>query len=124
MIESINDFLLRETIRHQIELQRYEAGVVARMIAVLDRADKRIAAELAVALQEIDPSLFKDFAAATLTDASAQIVLSMNMQGLITKETALKEMQRRAVLSADLDVKTEVGLAEDDAPDLGAKTSE
>ena len=59
MIESINDFLLRETIRHQIELQRYEAGVVARMIAVLDRADKRIAAELAVALQEIDPSLFK-----------------------------------------------------------------
>lgn len=69
-------------------------------------------------------SLFKDFAANSLTDASAQLVLSMNMQGLITKETALKEMQRRAVLSADLDVKTEVGLAEDDAPDLGAKTSE
>lgn len=69
-------------------------------------------------------SLFKDFAAATLTDASAQLVLSMNMQGLITKETALKEMQRRAVLSPDLDVKTEVGLAEDDAPDLGAKTPE
>ena len=64
-------------------------------------------------------SLFKDFAAATLTDASAQLVLSMNMQGLITKETALKEMQRRAVLSADLDVKTEVGLAEDQVPDLG-----
>ena len=69
-------------------------------------------------------SLFKDFAAATLTDASAQLVLSMSMQGLITKETALKELQRRAVLSADLDVKTEVGLAEDYAPDLGAKTSE
>lgn len=56
---SVNTLLLEETIRHQIELQRYEAGVVARMIAVLDRADKRIAAELAVALQEIDPSLFK-----------------------------------------------------------------
>lgn len=56
---SVNTLLLEETIRHQVELQRYEAGVVARMIAVLDRADKRIAAELAVALQEIDPSLFK-----------------------------------------------------------------
>lgn len=56
---SVNTLLLEETIRHQIELQRYEAGVVARMIAVIDRADKRIAAELAVALQEIDPSLFK-----------------------------------------------------------------
>lgn len=69
-------------------------------------------------------SLFKDFAAATLTDASAQIVLSMNMNGLITKQTALLEMQRRGILTPDLDVKTEVGLAEDDAPDLGAKTSE
>ena len=56
---SVNTLRLEETIRHQVELQRYEAGVVARMIAVLDRADKRIAAELAVALQEIDPSLFK-----------------------------------------------------------------
>lgn len=64
-------------------------------------------------------SLFKDFAVNSLTDASAQLVLSMNMQGLITKETALKEMQRRAVLSPDLDVKTEVELAENDAPDLG-----
>ena len=63
-------------------------------------------------------SLFKDFAAATLTDASAQLVLSMNMQGLITKETALKEMQRRAVLSADLDTETEVALAELQPPDL------
>ncbi len=59
MAISVNDLLQLESIRHQVELQRYEAGVVARMIAVLDRADKRIAAELAVALQEIDPSLFK-----------------------------------------------------------------
>lgn len=56
---SVNTLLQDESIRHQVELQRYEAGVVARMLAVLDRADKRIAAELAVALQEIDPSLFK-----------------------------------------------------------------
>ena len=52
MAISVNDLLQLESIRHQVELQRYEAGVVARMIAVLDRADKRIAAELAVALQE------------------------------------------------------------------------
>lgn len=58
-MESVNTLLALEVIRHQVDLQRYEAGVVARMIAVLNRADKRIAAELAVALQEIDPSLFK-----------------------------------------------------------------
>ena len=64
-------------------------------------------------------SLFKDFSVNSLSDASAQLVLNMNMQGLITKETALKEMQRRAVLSADLDTETEVALAELQPPDLG-----
>lgn len=63
--------------------------------------------------------LFKDYAANSLSDASAQLVLSMSMQGLITKETALKEMQRRAVLSPDLDVTSEVELASSQAPDLG-----
>lgn len=64
-------------------------------------------------------SLFKDFAAATLSDASAQLVVNMANQGLITKTTAIKEMQRRGVLSPDLDAETEVGLAEEQAPTLG-----
>lgn len=64
-------------------------------------------------------SLFKDFAAATLTDASAQLVVTMGQAGQITKETVLKEMQRRGVLSPDLDVETEVGKAGEGEPPLG-----
>lgn len=64
-------------------------------------------------------SLFKDFAAASLTDASAQLVVQMAQGSLITEETALKEMQRRGVLSPDLDVETEVAKAKEGAPALG-----
>lgn len=64
-------------------------------------------------------SLYKDFAAATLSDASAQLVVTMAQAGMITKETALKEQQRRGVLSPDLDVDTEVGLAREAEPALG-----
>ena len=38
-------------------------------------------------------SLFKDFGAATLSDASAQLILSMQQGGLLSKATALKEQQ-------------------------------
>jgi hypothetical protein len=48
-------------------------------------------------------SLFKDFGAATLTDASAQLILDTAAAGLITKETAIRELQRRGMLAPDID---------------------
>lgn len=69
-------------------------------------------------------SLFKDFAAASLTDASAQLVVQMAQGGLITKETALREQQRRGVLSPDLDVATEVAKAKESEPSLGTVGAE
>lgn len=69
-------------------------------------------------------SLFKDFAAATLTDASAQLVVTMGQAGQITKETVLKEMQRRGVLSPDLDVDAEVAMAKEVEPSLGTAGAE
>ncbi len=69
-------------------------------------------------------SLFKDFAAATLTDASAQLVVTMAQAGQITKETVLKEMQRRGVLSPDLDVQTEAAMAKEAEPSLGTMGAE
>lgn len=69
-------------------------------------------------------SLFKDFAAASLTDASAQLVVTMAQGGLITKETALREQQRRGVLSPDLDVETEVAKAKESEPSLGTVGAE
>jgi hypothetical protein len=65
-------------------------------------------------------TLFKDFGAATLSDASAQLVLSLQQAGLITKETALREQQRRGVLSPDIDISVEVAAAEAEGPALGS----
>lgn len=64
-------------------------------------------------------SLFKDFGAATLTDASAQLILALQQAGLITKETALREQQRRGLLAPDIDPKKELEGVEQEGPPLG-----
>lgn len=64
-------------------------------------------------------SLFKDFGAATLSDASAQLVADLNSRGLLTRETTLREMQRRGVIEASVDVKAEIEKAEQEGPALG-----
>jgi hypothetical protein len=64
-------------------------------------------------------SMFKGFAANTLSEASAQLVLTMQQGGLITKQTAVKEQQRRGILSADIDVDTELDSVEAEGPALG-----
>jgi hypothetical protein len=69
-------------------------------------------------------SLFKDYGAATLSDASAQLVQTLQQGGLLSKVTALKELQRRGVLSPDIDVDEELAAAEADGPALGTMTDE
>jgi hypothetical protein len=64
-------------------------------------------------------ALFKDFSAATLTDASAQLVLSMQQSGLITKQTAIREQQRRGMLSPDLNPDKELEAVGEEGPALG-----
>jgi hypothetical protein len=64
--------------------------------------------------------LFKDFGAATLTDASAQIIISLATLGLIARETALKEMKRRGLLAADIDEAEELLKAKEEGPLLPA----
>lgn len=65
-------------------------------------------------------SLYKDFGSGSLSDASAQLVLGMQTQGLITKETALKEMQRRGTLSPDIDPTDELERVDGEGPALGS----
>ena len=62
-------------------------------------------------------SLFKDFAAQTLTEASATLVQALQQGGLITRATAVRELQRRGVLSSDIDVEAELQAAEDEGPE-------
>jgi hypothetical protein len=64
-------------------------------------------------------SLFKDFSAASLTDASAQLILAMQQGGLITKETAIREQQRRGTLSPDIDPEAELEAVAEEGPALG-----
>lgn len=64
-------------------------------------------------------TLFKDFGAALLSDASAQLVLSLQQGGLISKPTAIKELQRRGTLSADIDPEEEAEAIAAEGPALG-----
>lgn len=64
-------------------------------------------------------TLFKDFAANSLSEAGAQVIVSLQQAGLISKETAIKEMQRRGVLSPDLDSVAETERVAAEGPRLG-----
>lgn len=64
-------------------------------------------------------SLFKDFGAATLSDASAQLVFNMVGAGWLSKITGIKEMQRRGTLDVALDPEVEIANAEAEGPALG-----
>lgn len=64
-------------------------------------------------------TLFKDFAAQSLTEAGAQMIVNLFQAGLLSKETAIKEMQRRGVLSPDLDAEAEFDRIASEGPALG-----
>lgn len=64
-------------------------------------------------------TLFNDYGAATLSDASAKLVMEMNAAGLLSKATTVAEMQRRGVISSEIDVEEELEAAEADGPPLG-----
>ena len=53
-----NAILLDRAVDHAIDELRFERGVVYRMIAVLNRADARLAAQLAEALLQLDAESF------------------------------------------------------------------
>jgi hypothetical protein len=52
-------------------------------------------------------SLFKDFGAANLDQASSQLVLAMEAAKLISKGTAIDEMKRRGELASEVDAQAE-----------------
>ena len=55
---TINDLLRDEAIRHQVALQGLSNNVVARIIATLNRSDKRILLELSERLERMDANSF------------------------------------------------------------------
>lgn len=64
-------------------------------------------------------TLFSDYGAASLSDASATLVKDLNMAGIVTKKTVVEEMKRRGVLSPDIDAEREIAEAEAEGPAMG-----
>lgn len=64
--------------------------------------------------------LFDDYGAASLSDASAQIVVGLQQTGLLSKPTTLEELKRRGVLSSDVDPERELEAVEAEGPAMGA----
>ena len=63
--------------------------------------------------------LFKDFAAYTLGEAAATMLVSLHGAGVITKQTVIRESQRRGILSPDIDPLAELDAVEAEGPALG-----
>jgi hypothetical protein len=63
-------------------------------------------------------SLFKDFAGAAM-DVTAQIPITMQQGGMLTKLTTIKEQIRRGVLSPDIDPVAELEAVRLEGPALG-----
>lgn len=64
-------------------------------------------------------SVFKDFAAGSLSEAAGQLILAFQQSGLITKKTAILQAQRIGVLSPDIEPEKELEAVADEGPALG-----
>ena len=67
--------------------------------------------------------LFKDYGAGSLSDASAQLLVTMQQGGIITKATVINEQKRRGVLSPDLNADDELDQVSAEGPSLGVMSS-
>lgn len=68
--------------------------------------------------------LFDDYGAATMSDASAQLIRDLQQGGLISKETAINELKRRGVLAETVDPDKEAEQVAEDGPAPGMLTDE
>jgi len=60
--------------------------------------------------------LYADYGTATLGEASAALIQNLQLAGLISRETAITELQRRGVLSDDIDPSTELAAVDAEGP--------
>ncbi|RZJ12062.1 MAG: hypothetical protein EOP39_04550 [Rubrivivax sp.] len=58
MAAKVNEALLDEAVHHAVDLHAYSNGVVRRLIAILNRTDARLFAQLQTVLETMDPASF------------------------------------------------------------------
>lgn len=66
--------------------------------------------------------LFHDFGAATLAEASAQLLLQANQAGKLSDQTLFSELKRRGIVAADVEWEDEQGRIQDQGPALANVT--
>lgn len=64
-------------------------------------------------------TVYKDFGAATLAEASAELLLKSNMAGRLSDRSYFEELQRRGIVSSDRTWDTEAERISDQQPALG-----
>ena len=64
-------------------------------------------------------TLFTDFGSLTMADASAQMIISAQAAGLVSRETTINELKRRGTLSAEVDADDEAEKISQEGPALG-----
>jgi hypothetical protein len=64
-------------------------------------------------------NIFKDFSVQSLSDASAEMILKLNLSGRISDETAFAEFQRRGILEGGLNYEDEKAKLLEQGPNLG-----
>jgi hypothetical protein len=64
-------------------------------------------------------TVFNDFGAASLADASAELLLKAQQGGIISKETFITELKRRGTLAAEVNAENEAEKVAEDGPSLG-----
>jgi hypothetical protein len=66
-------------------------------------------------------SIYNDFGAATLAEASAQLLAELKLDGSLSHATLLNELKRRGVLSPDVNVEKEIAAASAEKQDMERK---
>lgn len=102
-------------------------GMCALQRTVQDLQDATNAALQMMAIWVGEPqggtvTIYNDFGAATLAEASAELLLKTNQAGKLSDETLLNEYQRRGIVSADVDFEEERERIELQGPAQGTMT--
>ena len=94
---TVNAMLEDESISHAVSLQQYSLGVVRRMIALLNRADAELSAQLALVTEGLPPTQFTTERLNSLLGS----VRAINQQAYAMVEQALnKDLQDLAAYEA------------------------
>jgi hypothetical protein len=67
-------------------------------------------------------TIYNDFAAASLAEASAELLLKTSQAGRLSDETLLSEYKRRGIVSSDVDFEDEAARIANQAPNFNAMT--